>query len=456
MSDLSPAILTTLSLFSPLFSRPTFQNVCQLFLSHILSKGRRTVADLLRGLHLQNVKNFSKFHWALSGAKWCAFKAAKILLLEIVRSFSENEQETIISVDTTIERRKGPKIKGLSRQRDPVRSTKSRKVLTIGLQWLVASVCIKIPACNRFWALPFFTQLVPPKRPLSSSRNKGDLREGKKHKKVTEWAAQLPSIIRYWLGKKGKFVIVGDQGFACYNIAHACVKAGGALISRLRLDARVFDFPSEEILRRGRPRLVGKRFPLFSECLKDKSLRWEEIEVDWYGGKKKRVLVYTGTGLWYGYGITPVRIRWVLLRDPSGESDSVALFSTNIHHSAKRIVEVFVVRWCLEVTFEESRRHLGIETQRQWSDPAIERTTPCLMASFSIITLMGIKLAKDKKEKIPTQESSWYKKEHVTFSDILAYVRMDILRRRYFSKMGKKSKLGKIDIEKLIIEASAA
>jgi hypothetical protein len=47
------------------------------------------------------------------------------------------------------------------------------------------------------------------------------------------------------------------------------------------------------------------------------------------------------------------------------------------------------MRWQLEVTFQEVRRHLGFETQRQWSDLAIRRTTPALLGLFSLITLFA-------------------------------------------------------------------
>ena len=110
MLDLPAQILNILALFSPLFSRSVHKNVVILFVGHILSKGRRTVADILRTLDLKNLKNFSKFHWILSGAKWSAAKAAGILLFEIIRTFSLNG-ELIIPIDTTIERRKGEKIK---------------------------------------------------------------------------------------------------------------------------------------------------------------------------------------------------------------------------------------------------------------------------------------------------------------------------------------------------------
>lgn len=455
MLDLPTQILNTLALFSPLFSQPVYKNVAILFGGHILSKGRRTVADILRTLGLKNLKNFSRFHWIFSGAKWSAFKASRILFFEILSVFLCNE-ELVIPIDTTIERRKGVKIKGLGRQRDPVRSTKSRKVLTIGLQWLVASVSIQFPGCPTRWSLPFFTQLVPPSKPLSTSKNKHDLTKKKRHKKLTDWTVQLIKTIGKWIGKKKKFVIVADVAFATYKIGHACVSSGGALISRLRLDARVFNFPSEGKRRKGRPLLVGKRCPLFTEYLNDSTIAWQEVITSWYGGGKKKLQIYTGTGLWYAFGIPPLPIRWVLIKDPDNKSDPIVLFSTDIHHNPERIVEIFVGRWPLEVTFEESKRHLGIETQRQWSDKAIDRTTPCIYASFSLVVLMAAKLAKEREEKILIQKTSWYQKKHLTFSDLLGYVRMAILRQKYISKFGVKGELGKIDLEELISRAAAA
>jgi hypothetical protein len=170
---------------------------------------------------------------------------------------------------------------------------------------------------------------------------------------------------------------------------------------------------------------------------------WQKVRVSWYGGKEKDLLIFTGTHLWYAYGIPPLPIRWVLIKDPNHETEPVVLFSTDVGHIAERIIEIFVSRWPIEVTFEESRRHLGVETQRQWSDQAIERTTPCLFGSFSITVLMAMKLAKERGEKIPLQKASWYRKSHITFSDVLAYVRLAILRRKYFSQFGLKSELGK-------------
>ena len=81
----------------------------------------------------------------------------------------------------------------------------------------------------------------------------------------------------------------------------------------------------------------------------------------------------------------------------------------------------FVWRWTTEVTFEESRAHLGSETQRQWSDLAIERTTPCLFGLYSLVFLLAHALHPDGK--VPLRQTAWYEKEEATFSDVLATVR---------------------------------
>ena len=114
-------------------------------------------------------------------------------------------------------------------------------------------------------------------------------------------------------------------------------------------------------------------------------------------------------------------IRWVLTRDPEGKREPKAYFSTDQGQSAAAIVEDFVKRWSLEVTYEESRAHLGVETQRQWSDLAIERSTPCLLGLYSLVILLGQALHPDGK--IPIQQTAWYSKTQATFSDILATVR---------------------------------
>jgi hypothetical protein len=453
MTDLPKAILNVFAMFVPLFSRPVYKNALRLFVGHILCKGRRTIADILRCLNLKNTKNFSKFHWVLNGAKWNCLKGSKILFLALIKLISFDE-EIVINIDSTLERRKGPKIQGLGRHRDAARSTKSNKVLSIGLNWLVSALSLKLPFTNTKWSLPFLSILMPPKIPLRSSQNKKDLNKTSRHKKMTDWACQIVLVIRRWTGKFRKITIVADSAFACFKLAYACNDNNVGFISRLRLDARLYDFIQEnpKIKRR---RVVGEVLPKLSELAKKNIKEWEEVTVKWYGGKTKKVFILSGKCLWYYIGFPPIAIHWVLIKE-SEKSDPVALYSTDLTHRAPRMVELYVERWPEEVTFEESRRHLGMETQRQWSDDAIAKTTPIILASFSIITLMGWELSQENKEQIPKQCTSWYIKDHVTFSDVLAYVREAILRSKWNSLIGKKTDQRKLDIEAFIMQAAAA
>jgi len=132
------------------------------------------------------------------------------------------------------------------------------------------------------------------------------------------------------------------------------------------------------------------------------------------------------------------------------------LFSTDVNALPVTVIEEFVIRWQLEVTFEEARRHLGMETQRQWSDNAIDRITPCILASYSIINLLALANAKSKGEDIPIQTCSWYKKTHATFSDVLAYVRAKILRTKYMHRFDKNNEIEDRDLKEIIEQLSAA
>jgi hypothetical protein len=89
-----------------------------------------------------------------------------------------------------------------------------------------------------------------------------------------------------------------------------------------------------------------------------------------------------------------------------------------------QVVRWFVQRWQLEVTFREVRDHLGVETQRQWSDQAIARTTPCLLGLFSVVTLLAPRL--NHHACLRVSATAWYRKQHPTFSDTLAAVRRQI------------------------------
>jgi len=129
-------------------------------------------------------------------------------------------------------------------------------------------------------------------------------------------------------------------------------------------------------------------------------------------------------------------------RDPLKRFESQALLCTDQARDPVQILLWFVQRWQLEVTFREVRDHLGVETQRQWSDLAIARTTPCLLGLFSLVTLLGKRLPSQARRAITT--SAWYRKQHPTFSDTLAAVRREIWREQGFVMSSRASDAPKL------------
>ena len=194
------------------------------------------------------------------------------------------------------------------------------------------------------------------------------------------------------------------------------------VITRLRLDAALYaPAPPRPPGTKGRPRRKGARQPTLAQRLTDPDTAWQPLTVPWYGGSTAVVEVATRTAVWYHGGLPTVGLRWVLLRAPDGRFEPQALLSTDQAVAPAQIIGWFVRRWQLEVTFHEVRAHLGVETQRQWSDLAILRATPALLGLFSLVTLFAAALLRG--QPLPVRQAAWYPKAAPTFADTLALVR---------------------------------
>jgi hypothetical protein len=317
----------------------------------------------------------------------------------------------VIAIDETIERRWGARIRARGIYRDPVRSSHGHFVKTSGLRWISLMLLAPIPWAGRVWALPFLTVLAPSERYAHERRHR--------HKLLTDWARQMLLQVARWLPER-QVIVVADMSYAAIELLEA-VRRHLTVITRLRLDARLFDPPpARQPGQKGRPRVSGTRQPTLAQRLSDPTTRWRRITVPhWYGGQDRRLAIASGTALWYHPGKS-VPIRWVLVRDEAGAFEPRALLCTDLAADPLDVLRWFVRRWSVEVTFAEVRRHLGVETQRQWSDKAIARTTPALLGLFSLVTVWSNEALKDGWKP---RQAAWYAKSRLTFSDALAVVR---------------------------------
>ena len=272
-----------------------------------------------------------------------------------------------------------------------------------------------VPWAGRHWALPVLTVLAPSSRYYQ--------RQVRRHKKITDWARQMVMLLRRWLPHR-PLVLVGDNGYAVLDLLHCCqsLREPVTLIVRLRLDAALYaPAPPRQPGQNGRPALKGPRQPSLKSLLDQDQVSWTIAAMAWYDGTTRIVELTSQTAVWYRSGKPAVIIRWVLIRDPRGVLDPQALLCTDPSADPTQILQWFVLRWQLEVTFQEVRTHLGVETQRQWSDLAIARTTPVLLGLFSWTTLAPHAL--QKRHPITQRKAAWYDKPSPTFVDAIALVR---------------------------------
>jgi hypothetical protein len=416
MPRLPSRFAAVLLCFAPLFFQRSWRHAEVLLLGAILAPGRRTVTSLLRITGLARERRFVNYHRILNRAAWSGRAAARVLLGLLLDAFAPHGP-VILGVDDTIERRRGKRIGAKGIYRDPVRSSKGHFVKAGGLRWLALMLLVPVPWAGRVWALPFLTALAPSERYCRE--------RARRHKRLTDWARQLVLQARRWMPGR-EMVLVADSGFAALELLAALVRRRVTCVTRLRLDAALYEpAPPRRTGAIGRPRTKGARLPTLAKTLADKDTPWRRVAVPgWYGEGDRVVEIHSGTAVWRHAGMPVVPIRWVLLRDPLRRFDPQALLCTDAARDPLQIVGWFVQRWQLEVTFREVRDHLGVETQRQWSDRAIARTTPCLLGLFSIVTLLATRLG--HHDRLRVSATAWYRKRHPTFSDTLAAVRRQI------------------------------
>jgi hypothetical protein len=306
--------------FAALFTRPTWSNLLVLVEGVILAPGQRTVTAALTSMGLREAANFANYHRVLNRGRWFGQALARTLLELLVCAFVP-DGPVVIGIDETIERRWGARIKARGIYRDPVRSSHGHFVKASGLRWVSLMLLTPVPFAGRVWALPFLTALAPSERYARE--------QGRRHKLLTDWARQLLMLVARWLPGR-QVIAVADTSYAAIELL-AALRPHLTLITRLRLDARLFDPPPpRQAGTKGRPRVSGARQPTLIQRLADQKTPWRRVTVtDWYAGGERQLDITSGTALWYHPG-KRVPIRWVLVRDPDGGLAPQAFVGTDL------------------------------------------------------------------------------------------------------------------------------
>lgn len=399
---------------APAFTKPTHARFVVLLLGAILTLGHRTVSNILRVLGSLAPGHPSSYHRVLSQRRVCFWKLARLVARLVLEAFYPDPTQPIPCCgDDTVDGHPGRKVYGKGCHRDAVRSSHGFTAYRWGHKWVVLAILVSVPWAKRPWALPVLVALYRPP--------KDDETLGRRHKTPSELMRQMLRVLIGWFPQR-KFVFSGDGGFGTHALARFAHRHRRrlTLVSRFYPDANLYDPPPKQTKnsKGGRPRKKGAKRPQPQQVVATAKRR--TLTVAWYGGEERRVEVVTGTGQWYKSGEGLVPIRWVFVHDRDGTHRDEYFFTTDGTLSPKAIIETFTGRWSIEVTFEELRAHLGLESTRGWCRSTVLRAAPWLFGLYTIVVLFYHRLPKRFQRE---RGVDWVGKNTTTFSDAITAVR---------------------------------
>jgi hypothetical protein len=404
------------------FTRPTFDRFMALMAGLIVTMGRRTVSHSLVAIGSIVRGHWSNYHRIYSQSKFSMWSLAAVLVRQVVALLPKDAIIELVA-DDTVDGKGGAHVWAKSAHRDPVRSNShGRTTIKYGHKWLAICVLVQLKGWDRPWALPILCGLCIPSRIAPAIK--------KRPKSASQLTRQLLMRLMRWFPDR-RFILAGDHAIITHRTVSFAQRHAErvTVVGRLRGDANLYAPPADPSRRSRTGERVrkGRKLPPPHEQIQH--LAEQAAEVAWYGGSRRLVRYVSSSdqALWYDRKqglVTP--IRWVCVR---GEAEQNLLdayfFCSDVTFAPRRIIEHFARRWNIEVTFEESRALLGLETTRHWCERSVLRVTPILLGLFSAVALIWNQLPAARK-RLLYSTTPCYQKTAVTFADALASVRRDL------------------------------
>jgi hypothetical protein len=402
--------------FEGAFTRPTFKRFMLLVSGLIVTIGRRTVSRALRVIEpVMGEGHWCNYHRIYSQACYRLWDVGRILVGRVI-ALLPADSEIILVADDTVDAKAGDKVWAKGPHRDGRRSSRTHVSIKWGHKWLVMCVLVKLPGIDRPWAMPILCGLCCTEKVAKQT--------GYRRKSPSELSLQFLIRLMRWFPSR-RFILLGDSRATSHRLACFAHRHSDrvTLISRLRSDANLYAKPSPRTTPGGRPARKGRKLP--SPIKQVPQLTPKTSIIAWYGSSRRKIRHVSETGLWYSvHQAAVVPIRWVCVLGTKGLEDAY-FYSSQPNMDARRIVELYAMRWNIEVTFEETRALLGFETTRHWCKKSVLRATPILLGLFTAVGLMWNELSGSIAKELLSQ-TPCYRKQSMTFSDVLYLVRREI------------------------------
>jgi hypothetical protein len=381
--------------------------------------GPRTVTAAWRVLGVALARHCTNDQRVWKRASWSARQGRRMLLGRLLTVFLPPGATIGLGADATVARRSGRQIRATGCERETGRAAKTPVSRCVGLQGVSRMLVVPGPWSRRVWALPLLTARWWPTEPGQRRR----------HTTRLAWVRHMLPHVRRWVPGR-RLGLVVDGGCAAVSLALAWAPPRVALVSRVRWAAARSHPPGPQPPgQRGRTPLTGTRHRSWQGWAERAETPWETVAVDGYRGERTPRWICSRPARWSTPGLPPVALRDVLVADPAGKRRLEACCGTDREATPVQSLPWVVMRWSVAVTCADARAHLGLETPRPWSDQAIARTTPVLLARFAVVTVLA--LTWSQAEPIPVPVTAWSHTAEPTFADGLAWVRGPLWRARY-------------------------
>ena len=413
--------------FASCFTKPSFQTFGVIVTGWLRGHGRRIVTRILLAGDGLKVKTFSCYHRFFSQARW-AVDAIGRVMLTLVLEFIPEDAPIVVAVDDTLNRKTGKRIWAAAMHHDPLLSTARRAAFSFGHNWVVLSVQLRLPfAPDKVWSLPILMRLYrrkqkkrKPGRPRGERKAIGQAKPNE-YRTRPQLAREMIALLASWLPQRTVHV-VGDSEYAGKSSSRH-LPDNVHLTSRMVMNAALYDRPAKRRKgARGAPRKKGKRLPSPVELIKSKKVRWTKIKVTLYE-RRVRVWYKTCTALWYNSAGTRL-LRIVVVHDPSGRRKDDCFFSTDLSLSARAILELFAMRWPLEVAFYNAKQFLGLQDPQNRTPLAVQRTAPLALYLHTLVILWFAEHGRFDVEAYRRAHPWYTKKRTPSFADMLACLKM--------------------------------
>jgi len=411
--ELVPSFMQLLQGLTTTMTAPTYASMVTVLIGWVLAS-RRCITRMILAAGSAATKHYCSYHRVFSAARW-SLDAVGLAVFDLIEPCLENT--LLVGLDDTLARKRGLKMFGVGMHHDPLLSSRGKTITNWGHSWVVLGLIVHFPLWpRRPFCLPILFRLYLNKAKAQQHR--------RRYRTRPELAVEMLGVLcRH--RKNRRFHVVADSAYGGKSVL-CKLPANCDLTSRLVKDARLHDAPPErQAGSRGRPRKRGKRLPTPKQMLAGRCRR---VSLDIYGRTEEARLADTEARV-YAAPERPLRVVAVeALRGGRGQE---VFYSTRHEASAEEVIGWYAMRWSIEVSFHDSKQHLGFEELQGWTRNAVERTAPVAMLLYSLIVLW---FAGEGHRQWRRLDRPWYpQKTEASFADMLCTLRRLSIRRKIFS-----------------------